>query len=271
MPVAQQGIPRGLAVHHLSPLPHRPGSLRRGSAKNQKHHLLDGFARHRQLFADPMLELPESHQRSEVRAGFAVLAGIYLSFLLEWLLYGRHEHSLEGTAFGCLKLMADAIHNFTDGAIIGVSYLVSIVIGASTTIAIIAHEILDEPFNLFCVALYGLLADARSLLQILVRALRHRRHNACSYRGFERGRFSDLMLPFAAGGVHLHGRFRSASRTPEEASLQKSMLQLAAISHWSGNHLVLETDHVVVVCSIHCQYSGRPAARRSGSRHSKPV
>ncbi len=110
------------------------------------------------LFADAALELlPESYQRSGPQAGLSVLAGIYIFFLLERLLHWRHKHSLEGTAFGYLNLAADAIHNFTDGAIIGASYLVSVPVGVSTTVAVIAHEIPHELGNFFVLLYAGFL------------------------------------------------------------------------------------------------------------------
>ena len=123
------------------------------------------------LFADAALELsPESYQRSGPQAGLSVLAGIYIFFLLERLLHWRHKHSLEGTAFGYLNLAADAIHNFTDGAIIGASYLVSIPIGVSTTAAIIAHEIPHEPGNFF-VLLYAGFSRTRALFYNFLSAI----------------------------------------------------------------------------------------------------
>jgi hypothetical protein len=105
MPVAQQGIPA--AWLYIVCLLSRIGLAAFGADQRRIKSIIflmvslaTGSS-----FADPMLELvPESYQRSEARVGFAVLAGIYLFFLLEWLFYGRHEHSLEGTAFGCLNL-----------------------------------------------------------------------------------------------------------------------------------------------------------------------
>jgi zinc and cadmium transporter len=187
------------------------------------------------LFADAVLELlPESYQRSGAQAGLSVLAGIYLFFLLERLLHWRHEHSLQGTAFGYLNLAADAIHNFTDGAIIGASYLASIPIGVSTTVAVIAHEIPHELGNFF-VLLYAGFSRTRALFYNFLSALFAIAGTMLALTvGSRVGRFSDFMLPFAAGGFLYIAGSDLLPELQKEATLQKSMLQLAAMSFGAG-------------------------------------
>jgi zinc and cadmium transporter len=183
------------------------------------------------LFADAALELlPESYQRSGPQAGLSVLAGIYLFFLLERLLHWRHKHSLEGTAFGYLNLAADAIHNFTDGAIIGASYLVSIPIGVSTTVAVIAHEIPQELGNFF-VLLYAGFSRTRALFYNFLSAIFAIAGTVLALMVGSRAiRFSDFMLPFAAGGFLYIAGSDLLPELQKEATMQKSMLQLAAMT-----------------------------------------
>jgi zinc and cadmium transporter len=96
-----------------------------------------------------------------------VLAGILLFFVLERFLLWKHGHSLEQTGtfktVGYMNLAADAIHNFTDGLIIGVSYLASVPIGVSTTLAVMFHEIPHELGNFF-VLLYAGFSKTQALL-----------------------------------------------------------------------------------------------------------
>jgi len=106
------------------------------------------------------------------------------------------------------------------GAIIGASYLVSVPIGVSTTAAVIAHEIPHELGNFFVLLYAGfsrthaLFAVAGTVLALAVES--------------RAGRFSDFMLPFAAGGfIYIAGsicfpncRRRRLGRNPCFSSLQ---------------------------------------------------
>jgi len=79
----------------------------------------------------------------------AIIAGILIFFVLEKVLHWHHHHTeTEGKEcihpMGRVILVSDGVHNFIDGLIIGVSYLVSIEVGIATTIAIILHEIPQE-------------------------------------------------------------------------------------------------------------------------------
>jgi len=84
------------------------------------------------------------------------LFGFILFFMLEKYLYWRHCHKGKCNihAFSYLNLLGDAIHNFTDGLIIAVSFVVSPALGVSTSIAIASHEIPQELGD-FAVLVYG--------------------------------------------------------------------------------------------------------------------
>jgi len=76
-----------------------------------------------------------------------VLGGIFLFFCLEKFVRWKHVHSTskeELKALAPMNLLGDAVHNFIDGTLIAGSFLVSPVIGLTTTIAIIIHEIPQE-------------------------------------------------------------------------------------------------------------------------------
>jgi zinc and cadmium transporter len=78
----------------------------------------------------------------------SVLGGIVAFFGLEKLLRWRHQHSLEPDMHvhpvGPMNLIADALHNLIDGALIAASYLASPAIGIATTVAVILHEVPQE-------------------------------------------------------------------------------------------------------------------------------
>ena len=75
------------------------------------------------------------------------LFGLVLFFVLEkWVLW-RHCHQADcdlHSSAGPLILAGDAFHNFVDGSAIAAAFLVSIPLGISTSLAVIAHEIPQE-------------------------------------------------------------------------------------------------------------------------------
>lgn len=73
---------------------------------------------------------------------------------------GRHTHEEKPLAY--LTLLGDGIHNFADGAVIAASYLVSIPLGITTTIAIVAHEVPHELSD-FLILIHGGLSNSRAL------------------------------------------------------------------------------------------------------------
>ena len=76
-----------------------------------------------------------------------VLAGVLLFFVLEKLMLWHHCHGKEcegrGTS-GPLLLIGDALHNFVDGVIIAAAFIISVPLGISASLAVIAHEIPQE-------------------------------------------------------------------------------------------------------------------------------
>ncbi|MBW2968906.1 ZIP family metal transporter, partial [Candidatus Woesearchaeota archaeon] len=84
-----------------------------------------------------------------------VILGIILFFVIEIYLYWYHCHGghlhkhkhrgkCEIRPMGYLNLIGDGVHNFTDGMIVAVAYMVSVPLGLITTIAVIFHEIPQE-------------------------------------------------------------------------------------------------------------------------------
>src|SRR3989338_3881404 len=87
-------------------------------------------------------------------ASLSIILGILSFFFLEKFLRWHHHFvevspievgsHTDGKHLGSLILISDGLHNFIDGVIIGVSYLLGIEVGIATTIAIIMHEIPQE-------------------------------------------------------------------------------------------------------------------------------
>ena len=103
------------------------------------------------LFGDAFLhllpEIVEEHGFSLTVSGF-ILGGIAIFFTMEKLVHWQHCHHPitedHVHPFAIMNLVGDGVHNFIDGLIIGVSYIVSIPVGIATTIAVALHEIPQE-------------------------------------------------------------------------------------------------------------------------------
>ena len=91
--------------------------------------------------------LPEALELAGARTVFFwVLVGFLLFFILErgLFLYHCRDGECPVHAFGYLSLIGDAIHNFLDGVIIALAFLVNIPLGIATSFAVIFHEVPQE-------------------------------------------------------------------------------------------------------------------------------
>jgi zinc and cadmium transporter len=131
-----------------------------------------------------------------------VLVGFILFFLIEKVLHWRHCHKGECDVhtFQYMNLVGDSIHNFIDGLIMAASFVVSIPLGVTTTIAIATHEIPQEIGD-FGVLLYGGFSKKRAITLNFVVALTAVLGGIV---GFFVSNLIDniviFILPFAAGG-----------------------------------------------------------------------
>lgn len=98
------------------------------------------------------------------------LLGMFLFFVLEKLVRWRHDHHIDVPGqvnnirpIAKMNLMGDAVHNFVDGILIGGSFIVDPVLGFTTTLAIIAHEIPQEIGDVGALV-YGGYSPAKAVL-----------------------------------------------------------------------------------------------------------
>ncbi|CCE22520.1 MULTISPECIES: ZIP family metal transporter [Methylotuvimicrobium] len=103
------------------------------------------------LLGDAFIHLiPDAAERqgSIATVCLTTLAGVFLFFVLEKIVRWRHDHTVFADdsikPMAKMNLMGDAVHNFVDGILIGGSFLVDPVIGLTTTLAIVVHEIPQE-------------------------------------------------------------------------------------------------------------------------------
>jgi len=99
-----------------------------------------------------------------------------------------------------MNLMADALHNFIDGLLIGASYQIDLKIGLATTTAVMLHEIPHEVGN-FGVLLQSGFTKNRALFFNFLSALTAIAGGLCAWgMGTGSNNLDSYMIPFTAGG-----------------------------------------------------------------------
>lgn len=201
------------------------------------------------LFGDAFVHLiPEAFGRGvsgSVISAF-ILLGIIIFFVLEKFIHWRHSHAEAGEVCenheckshkaenqirpaGYMMLLSDTAHNFLDGIIIAASYMVSIEVGITTTIAVILHEIPQEIGQFGLLMHYGfskfkaLLFNFYSALSAILGAV------VALLLGSKIDGFTPFIISIAAGGfIYIAG----SDLVPEihkTSDPKKSMIQFISI------------------------------------------
>jgi len=172
------------------------------------------------MLADAFLHLlPESLSLGE-NLFIYVLLGILLFFSLEKFLYWRHCHdnTCKVHPVTYLNLIGDGIHNFIDGMIIAASFMGSMQLGVTTTLAVAMHEIPQELGD-FSVLIHGGLEAKKALLYNFLSALTAVAGALFVYFFISFASFGEYLLPFAAGGFIY---IASSDLIPELHKVRKS-------------------------------------------------
>ena len=157
-----------------------------------------------------------------------VLVGFITFFIIEKVLHWRHCHKgeCEVHTFTYMNLIGDSIHNFIDGLIIAASFITSIPLGITTTIAISTHEIPQEIGD-FGVLIYGGFSKKKALLLNFLIALTAVLGGLIGYL------ISNLIenmvlyiLPFAAGGFIYIAATDLIPEIKKELNMKKYMATL---------------------------------------------
>lgn len=168
-----------------------------------------------------------------------VLAGIIISFSVETFLQWRHCHiptsSEHPHPLAYMNLFGDAVHNFIDGLIVGGSYLTSVKLGITTTIAVVFHEIPQEMGDIG-VLIYGGFDRSRALVFNFLTALTSVLGVIVALSlGFHFQNFISFLVPFAAGnfiyiaGSDLVPELHKEETEPLQAALQLTVFILGVV------------------------------------------
>ena len=189
------------------------------------------------LFGDAFIHLiPEAIEGGGfgISVSLLILLGILFSFVVEKFLQWRHCHiptsSEHPHSFAYMNLFGDAVHNLIDGLIVGGSYLVSIPIGVSTTLAVVFHEIPQELGD-FGVLIQGGFNKKRAVWFNLLTALTATLGAVIAFvAGNTLEGFIPLLIPFAAGNfIYIAGSDLIPELRKDEPDVKKATLQVVSI------------------------------------------
>ncbi len=196
------------------------------------------------LLGDAFIHLiPEVYRRNPdpVMTPLGFLGGIFMFFALEKLLraHQHHQAGRQVAPVGPINLVADATHNFVDGALIAASFMASWELGLATSLAVLLHEIPHEigDYAVYVHAGYrpshAVVLNALTALVSLAGAL------ITLLLGGAIANFTRAVLPVATGGfIYVAG----ADLLPElqkQTRLRVTLLQLAAIAVGTGMMMLL--------------------------------
>lgn len=175
--------------------------------------------------------LPEALEKTNSTVVFYYLiSGIVLFFSLERYFYWRHCHNgvCDIHAFSYLNLIGDGLHNFIDGMMIAVSFMVSLRLGIVTTLAVIFHEIPQELGD-FGVLIYGGFTKRKALFYNFISALTAMVGAIVGYFISDAAKgFSNFILPLTAGGFIYIATSDLIPEIHKEKDQRRSSLAFAA-------------------------------------------
>lgn len=186
------------------------------------------------LIGDAFIHLlPEAVENAggfTTQISLSVFAGILLFFVLEKFLRWRHCHDIDCEEhpkhLGTMNLVGDGVHNFIDGILIGASFLVSIPLGITTTIAVAIHEIPQELGD-FGVLLHSGFSKKRAILfNFLSACLAIMGALLALIIGHSAENFVSIMIPVTAGGFIYIALSGLIPELHKEEKLSRSALQL---------------------------------------------
>lgn len=158
-----------------------------------------------------------------------LIIGLCLFFLIEKILHWRHCHDgkCEIHTFAYMNMVGDCVHNFIDGLIIAASFVVSIPLGITTSLAIMLHE-LPQEIGDFGVLVHGGFSKTKALLLNFVTAIAAILGGVFGYLISEYIGYSlTFLLPFAAGGFVYIAASDLIPEIRKELSLKKYLLNFA--------------------------------------------
>ncbi|UCF71142.1 MAG: ZIP family metal transporter [candidate division WOR-3 bacterium] len=188
------------------------------------------------LFGDVFIHLlPESFEKigANLTTSLLVIGGFLVFFVLEKFIRWRHvggaaeEQHVRPVVM--MNLVGDATHNLIDGMLIAASYIVSVPIGITTTLAIVLHEIPQEIGD-FGILIHGGLSVRKALSFNLLAALMSVIGAMVTLIvGAQFESFAVFLLPVTAGGFIYIAGPDLIPELQQEVRVSHSIWQFSAI------------------------------------------
>jgi len=186
------------------------------------------------LLGDAFIHLiPESFESisNPSTTSLLILSGLLLFFILEKILLWHHCHEVDchqdSKHIVTLNLVGDSVHNFIDGALIAASFNISYLVGFTTTIAVILHEIPQEIGD-FGIMLHHGLSIKKTIFYNFLSALTSVLGVSLIY--LLNLDFSTYLLPITAGGfIYLAATDLIPELHRHDTKISNSIIQLICI------------------------------------------
>jgi zinc and cadmium transporter len=198
------------------------------------------------LLGDTFLHImPEIVEKSgfTLTTGLWLLAAFVLFFVLENGIHWHHYHHVgedDRHPVGVLNLVGDGLHNFIDGVIIGVAYLVDVHLGIVTTLAVIFHEIPQEIGD-FSILIYSGFSKVQALWFNFLSALTAVVGTLLAlWFGQTLSGALPVLLTITAGGFIYIAAVDLIPELHKEVGVRKSVIQFASMLGGIGLMLVLK-------------------------------
>jgi zinc and cadmium transporter len=188
------------------------------------------------LFGDVFIHLlPESFEKigMNLTTSLLVIGGFLMFFVLEKFIRWRHVGSAAGEEsirpVVSMNIVGDAAHNLIDGMLIAASFMVSIPIGITTTLAIVLHEIPQEIGD-FSILIHGGLSVRKALSFNLMASMMAVIGAVITLSIGERfENFASFLLPVTAGGFIYIAGPDLIPELQQEVKVSNSAWQFSAI------------------------------------------
>jgi zinc and cadmium transporter len=187
------------------------------------------------LFGDVFIHLlPESFDKigTNLTTSLLVIVGFLIFFVLEKFVRWRHLGSAQTSKVQpvvTMNIVGDAAHNFIDGMLIAASFMVSMPIGITTTVAIVLHEIPQEIGD-FGILVNGGLPVKKALLFNLLAALMAFLGAVITILiGAQIRNYGVYLLPVTAGGFIYVAGPDLIPELQQEVKLSNSIWQFCAL------------------------------------------
>ncbi|MFH1412408.1 MAG: ZIP family metal transporter, partial [bacterium] len=159
------------------------------------------------VFINIIPELFSDHNNNPELYSIIIMASILIFFVIERFFHWHHCRCHPKTCEQCaenhkhigwINIFGDGLHNFVDGMIIGVSFMISWKLGLISTIAIAMHEIPQEIGD-FSILIRAGFTKAKALMWNFISAILAVAGGIFAYIFASAASYANILMSIAAG------------------------------------------------------------------------